>query len=29
VVVQQGEAAALLDRPENPRLVAFLRRFRR
>jgi ABC-type polar amino acid transport system ATPase subunit len=28
VVVQEGSAAGLLDHPENPRLVAFLRRFR-
>jgi ABC-type polar amino acid transport system ATPase subunit len=28
VVVQEGSAAELLDRPENPRLAAFLRRFR-
>ena len=28
VVVQEGSAAGLLDNPENPRLAAFLRRFR-
>ena len=28
VVVQEGSAARLLDHPENPRLAAFLRRFR-
>jgi ABC-type polar amino acid transport system ATPase subunit len=28
VVVQEGSAADLLDRPENPRLATFLRRFR-
>jgi ABC-type polar amino acid transport system ATPase subunit len=28
VVVQDGSSAELLDRPENPRLAAFLRRFR-
>jgi ABC-type polar amino acid transport system ATPase subunit len=27
-VVQEGDVCALLDRPENPRLAAFLRRFR-
>jgi ABC-type polar amino acid transport system ATPase subunit len=27
-VVQEGSAATLLDHPENPRLAAFLRRFR-
>jgi len=28
VVVQEGSAASLLDHPDNPRLAAFLRRFR-
>jgi len=28
LVAQEGSAAELLDRPENPRLAAFLRRFR-
>jgi ABC-type polar amino acid transport system ATPase subunit len=28
IIAQEGSAAELLDRPENPRLVSFLRRFR-
>jgi polar amino acid transport system ATP-binding protein len=28
LLVQEGSAADLLDHPDNPRLVAFLRRFR-